>query len=537
MSRLLFILFITFITAPSFAQHYRLAKGQDVLSYEFAISIENASKAITGRAVIKIAVDKRKSVLLDLASVDSDSSGMVVQAVSINGKATGFTHQDDKLSIDLPELISDTITIAISYQGVPKDGLIISESKFGNTVFFGDNYPDRARLWLPCVDHPADKASVSWKITAPMEYGVVASGTLVKELTLAGGKRLWLYVEDRPISTKVMVFGAANFAIDTSGWLGDVPITTWVYQENKLKGFHDFEDAPKILKFYQELIGKYPYAKLANVQSKTKYGGMENASNIFYFEDVVNGDKQRNSLIAHEMVHQWFGNTVTEADWAHAWISEGFATYLTKVYTERTNGEEEFRSSLAADREKVVQYYKMNPLPVVDTLLVTYPRVLNLGELLSTNTYQKGSWILHMLRNELGDEVFWQAVQQFYKDYKYSIATTEDFKKVVESISGGHLDTFFNQWYYTAGHPVLQGTWSYKNGELIVNLDQVQKEPFIFTVEIGLVYGSKMEFQYMKVLDTHETFQIVANKPDRVILDPNTKLLFEGNNRLQYYKE
>src|SRR6266700_2106852 len=179
-----------------------------------------------------------------------------------------------------------------------------------------------------------------------------------------------------------MVIGAAGFAVQYSGTINGTPVYSWVYPENKEKGFYDYAQAVDILPFYIKHVGPYAYEKLANVQSKTIFGGMENAGAIFYSENTVTGTRVSESLLAHEIAHQWFGDMATETDWSHLWLSEGFATYMTILYFEK-------------------KYEK----PVVDSSVTNYM------ELLNANSYQKGGWILHMLRMEAGDSAFWKGIR------------------------------------------------------------------------------------------------------------------------------
>ena len=513
---------------------YPININQDILHYNFNISLSDNSSEIKGEATILFTLVEQDKLILDLIGLTTEGKGMVVDSISASGALLQFTHENDRLIVT-PGKNTDQkapFEITIYYRGVAVAGLVTGDNTFGEPVFFGDNYPDRARNWLPCVDHPADKATVTWVITAPNHYKVVASGKLVSEIE--SNKYITTTWDAQvPISTKVMVFGAANFAVDQSGMVNDAPVTTWVYEQNKEEGFYDFAIAAKVLAYYDSLIGTYPYEKLANVQSKTTYGGMENAGNIFYFEKSVNGKAQRENLIAHEIVHQWFGNSATEKDWPHAWLSEGFATYLTHVYVGSRYGVDKMNEGLIANRERVIKYWHQNPLPIVNYNLVSYPRVSNLRELLNANTYQKAGWVLHMLRSELGDDAFWQVVRKYYADYRDDIAETADFQKVAEEVSGKNLQAFFNQWLYGMGQPQINGSWQYSQGKLEVEINQVQEKPFDFPLEIGLVYGNEIVVKSVNISSAIESFKFSGEKPVRVILDPNTKLLYEGEGILK----
>ena len=141
-----------------------------------------------------------------------------------------------------------------------------------------------------------------------------------------------------------MVFGAADFAVQLAGEHEGIPVSSWIFKEQKEKGFYDYAMALPVLEFFTKNVAPYPYEKLANVQSKTRYGGMENASCIFYYEASVKGDRSSEALIAHEIAHQWFGNSASEANWHHVWLSEGFATYWTHLYFEQTQDKSIFEN-------------------------------------------------------------------------------------------------------------------------------------------------------------------------------------------------
>jgi aminopeptidase N len=246
----------------------------------------------------------------------------------------------------------------ITYSGVPKDGLIIGENLHGDRTFFADNWPNRTHNWFPCVDHPSDKATVEFKIIAPNHYQVIANGYLFEETNLSHNLNLYHYKSAEPLPTKVMVIGVARFAVQHLGETNNIPVSTWVYPQTKEQGFYDFANSKKILEFYIEKFGEYPYQKLANVQSKTQFGGMENAGAIFYFEKSVTGERKHEDLIAHEIVHQWFGNSASETDWPHLWLSEGFANYFSSLYILETKGEAAFQERMKEERKTVLNFYK-----------------------------------------------------------------------------------------------------------------------------------------------------------------------------------
>ena len=258
------------------------------------------------------------------------------------------------------------------------------------------------------------------------------------------------------------------------------------------------------------------------MQSKTRFGGMENANTIFYPEGSVTGKRKNENTIAHEIVHQWFGNSATEIDWPHIWLSEGFANYFTDLYILGNKGDEAFQKRMQDERAIVLNFFKREPLPVINTT-TNYMRLLN------ANTYQKGAWVLHMLRKQLGNETFWKGIRAYYQKYKLKNASTSDFKNVMMEVSGKNLDTFFEQWLYKTGHPILKTNWIYHDDKIRLIVDQIQETNFEFLLDVELIYDDgTSEIKTIDVQAKSAPFVIETNGTVTDIkLDPNTQLLFE----------
>lgn len=495
-----------------------------VSHYIFKLELNDTTDVISGEASVTIAF-KRPTASFDLNLIGKNggATGMEVTSVTLSGKPEAgfansgqrpveYTFKNNLISIKPGGAVEETYVIA--YKGIPADGLIISKNKFGERTFFGDNWPDRGRNWLPTVDHPAYKSTVEFVITASEKYQVVATGKLVEESNLPHNRKLTHYKEDVPVSVKVMTIGVARFAVELSGEVDHTPITTWVYPQNRDDGFRDFAVAPKVVEFMNDYVGPYPFEKLAHVQSKTKFGGLENASNIFYFENSVNGKNEREGLIAHETAHQWFGNSVTERDWYHVWLSEGFATYFAALYMEHVYGPGKLTEMMKENRTRIIEFSKKNSNPIVDTTIV------DINKVLSTNTYQKAAWVLHMLRRQMGDESFHKGIREYYSTFRDSTALSADFINVMQKYASQDLRLFFKRWLYSGGQPRIDGIWKYDGG---VILDLTASEPVI--VEIAV--DSHLETLSLK--PGKQTIRLKsAQKPTKITMDPNCRLLFEG---------
>ena len=503
----------------------------DIQHYIFEIEVNDTTDVIDGTATIRFVTQRHANhITLELVSKKTDGKGMGIISVTENGKPLQYIHSNDSIQIHLSEAagVGTKTTIQIKYKGVPADGLIIDQNKYGNRTFFSDHWPNRARNWLPCVDHPSDKASVEFKITAPLHYQVISNGVMVEKTNLDDKRRFTHYREENAIPMKVAAVGIADFAMRVEGEVDHTPVESWVYPEEREKGFYDYSQAVEMFPFFIKNIGPYPFKKLANIQSKTVFGGMENAGAIFYYENSVTGNRTAERLIAHEIAHQWFGNTATEADWSHVWLSEGFATYLAILYMEQAHGTDTAADMRIIDRMKAIAFAKQKNTPIIDTTVTDYLDLLN------ANSYQKAGWVLHMLRKQLGDSTFWKCIRTYYNTYKGRNAITDDFRKIVEEISGKDYKDFFQQWMYTAGHPKLQIDWRYqpKEKQVVVFIEQMQQKIFDFPIELKIV-GSKPHEEVVSRININEKkiqLNIPVNfKPKELLVDPSVDLFFEGS--------
>jgi aminopeptidase N len=251
---------------------------------------------------------------------------------------------------------------------------------------------------------------------------------------------------------------------------------------------------------------------------------MENASAIFYYENSAKGKREDEPMMAHEIAHQWFGDMVTESNFDHLWLSEGFATYLKHIYLEATYGNKRFVTELKKDRDKVISFNQQTSLPVVDSVSPLLDR-------LNANSYQKGGWVLHMLRVRLGDSVFHQIIRNYYKSYAGKNATTKDFQRVCETISGKNVESFFQQWLYRPGMPQVELGWRYDTGnkKLVVIVEQLQDTAYQFPLDIEIKGGSSGILKQLDIRKKKESFEITFGEmPTEIRLDPKTSLLFEG---------
>jgi aminopeptidase N len=284
-------------------------------------------------------------------------------------------------------------------------------------------------------------------------------------------------------------------------------------------------------------VAEYPYEKLALIVGSTRFGGMENSTAIVFsstlFDPRPNAAISQTfqiregivSLVAHEIAHQWFGDSVTQSTWSDLWLSEGFATYFAALFIRKTDGEDAFRVYMAKARETYLGNANGTRTPLHDT------ETQDLMRLLNPNNYQKGAWVLHMLRAELGDSHFFDGIKLYYQQHKNDIASSEDLRAALEKVSGRDLKPFFASWVYGSGHPkyTLSWRWNKRAGKLRLMLRQTQSQPvFRNSVPVTITTTRGRQVVTLKPVgkETKEEVRLRV-APIGVQIDPDNQLLKE----------
>ncbi len=516
--------------AAALADTYPRQPQVDALHYAFGITLGDDHDEIAGEAVItfRFTAPDVAAVSLDLASA-SDGKGMTVTDVTASATAVPFTHRDGRLVLRLPSApaAGEERTFTVRYRGVPAGGLRILSNKFGDRVFFSENWPDKARQWLPMIDHPYDKATSEFLVTAPARYQVVANGLLQEEVDLGDGRRLTHWKQSVPIASWLNAIGVAQFAVHHDGLVKGVPHQTWVYRQERAVGAAWFETRSRqAMEFLSENVGPYPYEKLANVEAAGFNGGTEHASAIFYGEKSII-ERPDTGLIAHEIAHQWFGNSVTERDWDDVWLSEGFATYFTLLVAEHHEGRDAFVAGLQRSRATVLTLEKQNP-----GVAVLHDNLDDMKKVLNRIIYQKGGWTLHMLRHRIGTAAFWDGIRDYYRRYRDGSATTDDFRQVMEAHGRQDLRWFFAQWLSRAGSPVLDGGWRYDAAARRLVIDLTQTHPgdaYRLPIEVAITTADVTRIETVDLTQQQQQFEFAAAvEPSAVVLDPGTWVLMDA---------
>ncbi len=505
----------------------------DVVSYEVEIGLPApGGHDIDGRAeLVLIPVRPLGEAVLDF-------TGLGVTAVTVDERPVRARLEAGRLRVPLADVApGDTATVVIAYHGTPDDGLIFRDNVHGRPSAFVDNWPNRTRFWLPSVDHPSDKARFGITVHAPVSWRVVANGLPVGEPApgpaTEGGvpRRTWRWRTDVSVSPYNFVFGAAEMEAIPVGLAacgrapasrredGCVEVSAWLFAEDVAQASRSFRRAADMVDVYSDVIGPYPFEKLAHVQSSTRFGGMENASAIFYSEEGLASGEDMEGIVAHETAHQWFGDSVTEADWPELWLSEGFATYFGHLYFERADGVESFRRRMEQSRRDYLGS-DVTGRPVIEGRQVLF-------ELLNPNNYPKGGWVLHMLRGVIGDDAFFSGIRSYYGGHAGGNASTDDLRAAMEAASGRELGWFFEQWLERPGYPVLaeEHRWDGAAGEVVVTIRQEQDASwptFRLPLEIEVVTadGTRVR-RAVEVAGRSQDVRVPAAAARAVVLDPD----------------
>jgi aminopeptidase N len=515
------------------ADTYARQPGIDARHYVVRLTLLTSdSNEIQAEATVtlRLVTAGTREAILDLTSRTPDGKGMVVTGITSDGRAVPIVHRDSRLRLPIPPetTAGQDVVFTIAYHGAPADGgLRLIDNIHGDRTAFSENWYNRARQWLPMIDHPADKATGELIVTTKADYQVVSNGVIVEQLDLPGGLRRTHWKQDVPISSWLYSLGIARFIVRQGEAVRGIPLSFWAFPQDTDQGLRALaRDARESFEFFSERVGPYAYAKLAHVEAAGMGGGTEHVSNIFYGEKQVNAGAVP---VVHETAHQWFGDSVTESDWNDVWLSEGFATYFALLYTEHSGGRDAFTDGLRRSRNAVLRFEKSLPnTPVVHANYVT-----DVADSQPNNrlVYEKGSWTLHMLRELIGTDRFWRGIRLYYQRHMNGLATTTDFRRAMEEVSGMDLGWFFTQWLTRPGVPQLSGTWRYDAAakQIVVSVKQTQAGgPYRFALGVGVsTIGSAVPtVRQVQVTDRESTFTIAAEaEPASVTLDPGVWLL------------
>jgi aminopeptidase N len=468
----------------------------DVKSYALRLRIDPAAKLISGSVRVRATalVANLNAIALDLAD------NMAVASVRSEGRELEFTHQRNQLNIKLARRYGRgaAFELTINYQGQPQgDGFSFGEHQ-GVPMISTYGLPFSARQWWPCKDTPLDKAdAVDLSITVPAALVVASNGKLSKEVENTDGTKTFSWAVSYPIYPDTVSLAITNyqtFTLPYESAAGAMDMVFYVYPEDVAKAKIDFSVLPAMLKNHEAVFGAYPC-----------YGAR-----------LINGDHRNDFILAHELAHQWFGNMISVRNWSHIWLNEGFATYAFALWREHLGG---LRDYLAAMRKFDRGEFQGS---------VFIPDPTDASKLFTPTTFNKGAWVLHMLRHVMGDEKFFRAIRQYVKQYAYKNADTEDFQAVCEQVYGRPLGWFFKQWVYGSKRPEYEYQWRMtgagRRRVVKLTINQRQSNAELFKMPLDVVLTTTSGEKKFKVWDRRKTqdFELAVDADvTQLKLDPD----------------
>ncbi len=467
---------------------------------------------------------------------------LMIQSLSIDGEKVVFHHSGDQLEI-VPKSLSlrDTHVLSITYTGKPKKGLyfVMPDMAYPNipVQVWTQGEAINTRGWLPTYDWPDDRFTTETYWTVRKPYRVIANGKLIEQKE--GPEEGWWtfhWKEDVAHSSYLISVVIGEFR-EVKDMLRDIPVLYYVplhISEDITR--KNFKRTPEIIEFYEKLLDEpYPYEKYAQtLVYNFLYGGMENISATTLTVNAVRDEialieSRPDGLIAHELVHQWFGDLLTCKGWDHLWLNEGFATYFTALWFRHDKGQDEFDWRRYGHLRSYLNEGKKYKRPLKWNV-ATFP-----DDFFDRHTYPKGALILHMLHTLLGEKGFLKGIQYYIDKNRVANVEASDLKKAFEKVTGVSLDQFFDEWVYHAGHPVLEIVSEWDGQQKILNLtiEQVQETStwipyFHLKLPLEIYAGNKVINKTLDISRRHQEYHFeLPEKPDMVLIDPGSHWLKE----------
>ncbi len=515
---------------------YARDRKVDILHVKLDVTPNFARRTVAGTMTMSF-----KPIARPLASLELDAVDLRIEDIQVTGAALADkVIAEEKLTLvfDKPIPAEAEATVAIRYSAEPKHGLYFKTPamgyKPGDDQVWTQGEADLHRFWFPCYDYPNERFTSEVVCHAPADMEVVSNGSLVsKKPAPAGGLTTWHWRQDQP-HVNYLIALAAGYFHKLEDKAGALPLAMLVPPSHKDQAANAFADTRKIIEFYNREIGvPFPWDKYYQVYCLDFIaGGMENTSCTFeaagmLFDSSTENLRTLHRLDAHETAHQWFGDLVTCRDWSHLWLNEGFASYYTILYEEEKSGADAMKYSLWEEASEVFE--------VKDTRPTVWRDYGDPMQQFDSRVYPKGAWILHMLRSQLGPELYRKCIRTYLERHRNGIVSTDDLQEVIEEISGLSFDQFFDQWLYHGAFPELKVDYSWDAATKLarLNVKQTQKvteQVRLFGFPLPVAFMLKGQKEPVKITvqvkDAEEDFYFaLPSQPELVRIDPDYSVL------------
>ncbi len=512
---------------------YSPSREVDILHLALDITPDFSQRTIAGIASVRF-----KPIARPLPELSLDAEEMDIDAVHATEPVRTWHYDDHRLVItfDTPLPADRDVTVTIRYRTEPRLGLYFRTPEMGyrpeDTHLWTQGEPTESRHWFPCFDAPNEKFTSEITCRVPEGMVVRSNGRLVSSTPdPATGLVAVRWLQDKPHVTYLLCLVAGHFK-GIEDQHRDIPLGFWTPVSQAAWARNSFRDTRAMMEFFERELGvPFPWAKYDQVVvDDYTWGGMENTSITILtdrtlFPDGHDPVRSSRGLVAHELAHQWFGDLVTCRDWSHLWLNEGFATYYDALQAREQLGRDEFLGQMFANARSV--------LATTDGTPIVWRNYSKPVEQFGYRAYPKGAWVLHMLRSQLGEDLFRRCVTTYLQRHAYGVVETSDLQKVIEELSGLSFDRFFDQWLHHGHHPELDVQYSWDATTRLARISVAQKQKlgpqvmlFDFPLPIRFVTPSGVVNRTLRIHEASADFQIpLPEAPDLVRIDPEFTVL------------
>ena len=514
------------------ARHYAPDRQIDINHLKIDITPDFEASTVAGKVTLRfVPIGKPlKKLLLD--AID-----LTVLDVEASVVLAGYTTTDEKITVTFAEPVStgNTIEVTVTYEAEPKEGLYFRTPAKGykkeDIHIYTQGEDHLHPHWFPSFDYPNERFTSEMICHVPPDFSVLSNGRLISEKVDAGtGLKSVVWLQEKPHVNYLIALVAGRLKKIEDRYR-DVPLSFWTPASQIGDAENTFEETADMMAFFEDEIGvAYPWAEYKQAIVKDFGGGMENTTLTIMTDGTLFADETENirssrSLVAHELVHQWFGDDLTCKDWSHLWLNEGFATYYAHLYEgHRTKGKGLLYGLYRNSR---------NILNKKDSLPIVYREYSHPWDQFNYRAYSKGSWVLHMLRTQLGNDLFRQVIKTYVQRHALTSVVTEDLNRVVEELSGRSYDQFFDQWVYHGRQPTLTVSYSWDEKSKLAKVSVAQKQAlnhnvrlFSFPTKIRFRMASGTVEHNIEITEQEQDFYFpLQDEPELVRFDPEFGVL------------
>ena len=519
----------------------------DLIHTSLDLDFDWKQSAVLGKAMLEL-----KPYFNPINQITLDAKEFEIHSVVIDrSPTTDYFYDGSVLKVNLKKSYdrNQSILVEIDYTAYPKgtpnsDAAITSDQG----LFFIDPqglYPDKPTQiwtqgeteynsrWFPTIDKPNERCTQEIKVIVPDSLVTLSNGVLISSKALANGMRQDHWEQKLPHAPYLFMLAIGDYAV-VEEMHGDLPLQYLVYPKFKNDAKKIFSHTPEMLTFFSKIVGyDYPWDKYSQVIAEDYVSGaMENTSAVIFGEFVQKDsrgllDEPNDKIVAHELFHHWFGDLVTCESWSNLTMNEGFANYGEYLWLEHKYGRDKAEEHRMAELQSYLATTQDG-----DTHDLIHFGYEDMEDMFDVHSYNKGGLVLHMLRHQIGDEAFFAGLSHYLHQHEYSAVEAHDLRLAMEHITGLDLNTFWNQWYFSSGHPDLKIDYEYQTDSIIIKATQIQQAPShhpIFTLElkpkIYFVDGSNMEVDWKIDSRTGRLAIPVDKDVSVVVADGNHTLL------------